>query len=124
MITRGKEWVWAIVALAIAVALAYTLVNVASGAAESQVTVCVTPEQRDHIRGVMMSAVDHALDEQVRNLFGNWVRDSTGQPKRAQTGLNNTLKAFIVSRANVIAWDPAECTAGYQLQSAETKPWR
>lgn len=92
--------------------------------AHSQVSVCVTPEQRDHIRDVMLKAVDHALDEQVGNLFGNWVKDSQGQPKRAQTGLNNTLKAFVISRANVLAWDPAECTASFQLQSATTKPWR
>ena len=92
--------------------------------ASSQVSVCVTPEQRDHIRDVMLKAVDHALDEQVGHLFSTWVKDPAGQPKRAQTGLNNSLKAFIVSRASVLAWDPAECTAGYQLQSAETKPWR
>lgn len=92
--------------------------------ANSQVSVCVTPEQRDHIREVMLKAVDHALDEQVGHLFGNWVKDAQGQPKRAQTGLNNSLKAFITSRSNVLAWDPAECTASFQLQSAITKPWR
>jgi hypothetical protein len=92
--------------------------------ASSQVSICVTPEQRDHIREVMLKAVDHALDEQVGHLFGNWVKDPSGQPKRAQTGLNNSLKAFIISRANVLAWDPSECTASFQLQSASTKPWR
>jgi len=124
VITRGKEWVWAIVALAIAVALAYTLVNVASGAAESQVSVCVTAEQRDHIRAVMLAAIDKALDEQVSKLFANWVLDGTGQPKRAQTGTNNAIKAHIVARASTLAWDPHECTASFQLQSAETRPWR
>ena len=92
--------------------------------AHSQVNVCVTPEQRDHIRGVMLNAVDHALDEQVGKLFANWVLDAVGQPKRAQTGTNNAIKAFIVARASVITWDPAECTASFQLQSATAKPWR
>lgn len=119
-----KEWVWAIISLVISIVLAYVLLSVAKDDAQSQVSVCVTPEQRDHIRDVMLKAVDHALDEQVGHLFGNWVKDSQGQPKRAQTGLNNSLKAFIWSRASVLAWDPAECTATFQLQSAETKPWR
>lgn len=92
--------------------------------AESQVSVCVTPEQRDHIRGVMLEAIDKALDDQVGNLFGNWVKDQAGQPKRAQTGMNNTIKAFVIARANTLAWDPAECTATFQLQSAEAAPWR
>lgn len=92
--------------------------------AQSQVSVCVTPEQRDHIRAVMLQSIDDALDEQVRNLFGNWVKDQQGQPKRAQTGTNNAIKAFVVARANVLAWDPSECAATYQLQSAEAAPWR
>jgi hypothetical protein len=92
--------------------------------AASQVNVCVTVEQRDHIRDVMLKAVDHALDEQVGKLFANWVLDGTGQPKRAQTGTNNAIKAHIIARASILAWDPAECTASFQLQSAETKPWR
>lgn len=87
-------------------------------------SVCVTPEQRDHIRAVMLKAVDNALDEQVGKLFANWVLDGTGQPKRAQTGTNNAIKAHIIARSNVIAWDPHECTTGFQLQSAETAPWR
>lgn len=119
-----REWVWAIVSLAIAIVLAYVLLSVAKDDAQSQVNVCVTPEQRDHLRTVLLNAVDRALDEQVSKLFANWVVDSTGQPKRAQTGLNNSLKAHIVARANILAWDPHECTASFQLQSAEVRPWR
>lgn len=119
-----KEWVWAIISLVIAIVLAYVLLSVAKDDAQSQVSVCVTPEQRDHIRGVMLAAIDKALDEQVGKLFANWVVDSTGQPKRAQTGTNNAIKAHIVSRANVLAWDPHECSASFQLQSAEIRPWR
>ena len=95
--------------------------------ANSQVNVCVTPEQRNHLRAVMLKAVDDALSEQVGHLFGNWVRDSTGQPKRAQTGTNNAVRAHVIARANVLAWDPQECSAGMQLQSADAtivKPWR
>jgi hypothetical protein len=118
-----REWIWAIVSLIIAIVLAYVLVSLAHDA-QSQVNVCVTPEQRDHIRGVMLTAIDRALDEQVGKLFANWVIDGTGQPKRAQTGTNNAIKAHIISRASVLAWDPHECTASFQLQSAEVRPWR
>lgn len=121
-----KEWIYAIISLAIAIVLAYVLVSMAADA-KSQVNVCVTAEQRNHIRKVMLDAVDHALDEQVSKLFANWVLDGTGQPKRAQTGTNNAVRAHIIARANVLAWDPAECSAGMQLQSAnahEVKPWR
>jgi hypothetical protein len=118
-----KEWLWAILSLAIAVALAYTLVNMAADA-QSKVNVCVTAEQRDHIRGVMLAAVDHALDDQVGKLFANWVLDGTGQPARAQNGTSNAVKAFITARGYVLAWDPAECAASFQLQSADVRPWR
>ena len=118
------DWVWALVALTIAVVLAYALVNIVGRSAESQVSVCVTPEQRDHIRTLMLSAVDNSLDAQIRKLFENWVIDQAGQPKRAQTGTNNTIKAFVIARANVLAWDPQECSATFQLQSAEAAPWR
>ena len=89
-----KEWVWAIISLAIAIVLAYVLVSVAKDDAQSKVSVCVTSEQRDHIREVMLKAVDDALDEQVGKLFANWVIDDTGQPKRAQAGTNNAVKAL------------------------------
>jgi hypothetical protein len=118
-----REWMWAILALAIAVVLAYVLVNMSKDA-ESKVNVCVTPEQRDHIRDVMLKAIDKALDEQVGKLFANWVVDATEQPKRAQVGTNNSLKAYIVAKANILAWDPAECAASFQLQSADARPWR
>jgi hypothetical protein len=119
-----KEWWWAIISLAIAIVLAYVLLSVAKDDAQSQVSVCVTTEQRDHLRTVILTAIDRALDEQVGKLFANWVIDGTGQPKRAQTGMNNSIKAHIVARASVLAWDPHECTASFQLQSAEVRPWR
>lgn len=119
-----KEWVWAIIALAAAIVLSYILLSVARDDAQSQVSVCVTSEQRDHIRAVMLAAIDRALDEQVGKLFANWVLDGTGQPKRAQTGTNNAIKAHIQARAGTLAWDPHECTASFQLQSAEVRPWR
>jgi hypothetical protein len=119
-----KEWIWAIISLVIAIVLAYILLSVAKDDAQSKVDVCVTSEQRDHIRKVMLEAVDHALDAQVGKLFANWVLDDTGQPKRAQVGTNNAVKAFITARGYVLVWDPHECTASFQLQSAEVRPWR
>ena len=97
-----REWIWAIVSLIIAIVLAYVLVSLAHDA-QSQVNVCVTPEQRDHIRGVMLTAIDRALDEQVGKLFANWVIDGTGQPKRAQTGTNNAIKAHILY-LGLVSW--------------------
>jgi hypothetical protein len=122
-----ERYVGILVGLITAIVTLILLALLEQREANSQVNVCVTPEQRDHIRAVMLAAVDHALDEQVGNLFGNWVKDGQGQPKRAQTGTNNAVRAFIVARANVLAWDPAECSAGMQLQSADAhqvKPWR
>lgn len=118
-----REWVWAIISLVIAIVLSYILVSLAHDA-QSKVDVCVTSEQRDHIREVMLKAVDNALDNQIDKLFANWVLDNTGQPKRAQVGTNNAIRAFIVARAAVLNWDPHECTASFQLQSAEAIPWR
>ena len=44
-----REWVWAIISLVIAIVLSYILVSLAHDA-QSKVSVCVTVEQRDHIR--------------------------------------------------------------------------
>lgn len=109
----------------VTVVLTLVLLALCERDASSQVNVCVTTEQRDHIRTVMLKAVDNALDDQVGNLFGNWVKEPTAnQPKRAQNGTNNAIKAYITARALILAWEPAECSAGIQLQSAISRPWR
>lgn len=124
----NKPWVWTALALIIAVLLAYVLLSIAEeNEAKSQVNVCVTPEQRDKLREIALESIDHALNEQIGGLFINWVKEpGVAQPKRAQTGMNNAIKAYIQAKALMIAWDPRECEAGMQLQSMGTTivPWR
>jgi hypothetical protein len=120
---RPERWIAILVAIA-TVILTLILLAVMERAS-SQVSVCVTNEQRDHLRAVIVRAIDDALDDQISHLFGNWVKDPAGQPKRAQTGLNNAIKAHIFARANALAWDPLECVSkDFSLQSAGAKPWR
>jgi hypothetical protein len=52
----------------ITIILTLILIALFERGASSQVSVC-HPEQRDHLRAVMLTAIDRAIDEQVGNLF-------------------------------------------------------
>jgi hypothetical protein len=42
-------------------------------------------------------AIEHAFHEQIQHLFTTWMKDDTGQPNRAVTGVLQARKAFIGS---------------------------
>lgn len=71
---------------------------------------CVnSDDDREHIRSIMHQAIDTAMKEQVQHLFDIWMRDGTGQPKRAVTGFANALAAYNGARAAVVKWQPPLC---------------
>jgi hypothetical protein len=46
-------------------------------------------------------AIDEAFKNQVVNVFAVWMRDASGQPARAITGVTQARKAFAAARARI-----------------------
>ena len=71
---------------------------------------CTDAVQKEHIRAIFLKAVDRGLEEQVSHLFDIWVKDpAVAQPKRAQTGADNAVNAYVRAHKAALAWNPPEC---------------
>jgi hypothetical protein len=77
--------------------------------AQPQVPICVTDEDRVNIRRLMLTAIDDALHDHTKALFTGWLKDPTGQPKRASTGMQAAIVAYQRSRADALKWNPVSC---------------
>ena len=73
------------------------------------VPVCVTDEDRVHIRAQVLAAVDDAFKDNVRHLFAGWLKDPHQQPERASAGLQSSIVAYQRARADALKWTPANC---------------
>lgn len=62
--------------------------------AEPERPVCISQEHLVDAREIMLHALDNALEEHVKGLFLTWMRDATGQPGRAATGVRKALTAY------------------------------
>lgn len=71
--------------------------------------VCVTDEDRVHIRAQVLAAVDDAFKDNVRHLFAGWLKDPHQQPERASAGLQSSVVAYQRARADALKWTPASC---------------
>jgi hypothetical protein len=79
------------------------------GLASAESVVCTDAETAEKIRGVMLSAVDEALKQQVIHVFEVWMKDDRDQPARARTGTRQAVKAYIGSRKGIADWQPPTC---------------
>jgi hypothetical protein len=78
--------------------------------AESKRELCVPDEEtREQIRTILMSALDDALRDQVMHVFMVWLKDDTGQPGRARTGVEQAVGAYIRARDGTRQWAPPIC---------------
>ena len=73
-------------------------------------TACIEPIRIEEIRKLAMNALNDAFSERVRHLFEIWMRDETGQPQRASTGIQQAIRAYDRSHDLVIGWSPNPCT--------------
>jgi hypothetical protein len=73
------------------------------------VPVCVTDEDRVHIRAQVLAAVDDAFRDNIKHLFTGWLKDVHGQPARASAGLQASIVAYQRARADALKWTPAAC---------------
>ena len=106
-----KEWVWAIISLAIAIVLSYILLSLARDDAQSKVPHdCVDPTERERVRQIVFDGIDKGLVEAMVHLFDIWQRDpNTQQPQRAQVGTTNAVNAHNRARKLALSWDPPSC---------------
>jgi hypothetical protein len=77
--------------------------------AETRPELCMDTDTRERVRKLMIEALDNSLREKIESLFAVWLRDATDQPRRAQTGMNTALRAYVGARAAAMKFDPPEC---------------
>lgn len=71
---------------------------------------CVSVEERERIRTVVIEGIDGALKGHVMKLFEVWMKDTSNQPQRAVEGMEVGISAHIRARANALNWNPPPCT--------------
>jgi hypothetical protein len=54
-----------------------------------------TSKYDDRLLALEKEAADNAYRSQIEHLFAVWLKDDTGQPKRAVSGARNARKAYI-----------------------------
>jgi hypothetical protein len=104
-----REYLWALVTLVIAIALAFILLNIAEKEAPSQAQHCADEETRERIRDLSFEAFDQAFKNHTMRLFDNWLLDPHDQPKRAQAGMQNGIRAYLRGRDLAMAWTIPPC---------------
>jgi len=121
----GMAWVMALIALALIVCI---MAGPARGepdtqedepvvfeqyflqSIETQPIICVPDDTtREHIRDLMLVALDKALETHVTQAFAVWMKDPTGQPGRARAGVRNGIAAFLKAREGAKRWTPLIC---------------
>jgi hypothetical protein len=70
---------------------------------------CVTVEEREHMRDIILEALDRGLREHTQNLFIVMMKDPRDQPQRAIAGMNPGVVAYAASRKSLRKWNPPIC---------------
>jgi hypothetical protein len=62
----------------------------------------VVPAHLDHrLLELDREAIEEAYKHHVRALFASWMKDETGQPKRAALGIERARRAYVGSIASI-----------------------
>lgn len=64
----------------------------------------------DKINELAFQALDDALRKQVENLFTTWMKDDSGQPERAATGVRRSALAYVHAREAILKWNIPSCS--------------
>jgi hypothetical protein len=71
---------------------------------------CMDEMTREQVRTIVLAGIDQALKNQTTHLFEVWMKDSHGQPMRANSGMRNAINAYSSSRAIGLRWMPPICS--------------
>ena len=77
--------------------------------AESVSEICMDEATRERVREIILEGVDESLKEHTKHIFSIWLKDSTDQPRRAISGMQTGIRAYLGSRANAMKWAPPLC---------------
>jgi hypothetical protein len=105
---RDGARVTAGIAVAVAVVAGASIYE-RSIAAQPLTPVCVTDEDRVHIRAQVLTAVDEAFRDNMKHLFTGWLKDPRDQPQRASAGLQNSIVVYQRARADELKWSQVSC---------------
>lgn len=89
--------------------LVFSIYRAATAAHSQPVVQCFLVQEKDRLIVLAHEAIDEAYKDQVKGLFGIWVRDPADQPKRAMSGMAINLSAYHRARANIRQWEPVIC---------------
>ena len=95
-----REWVWAIVSLAIAILLAYILLSLARDDAQSKDEISLAPSKwDDQVDELERQALGEAFKKHITQLYSIWVTDNYQPrfPPKALVGARNARDAYIRS---------------------------
>ena len=95
-----REWVWAIISLAIAILLAYILLSLAKDDAQSKDEISSVPSKwDDQIDELERQALGEAFKKHIAQLYSIWVTDNYQPrfPPKALSGARNARDAYIRS---------------------------
>jgi hypothetical protein len=83
---------------------------------QTQPGFCIDAITRERVRDILLTGLDEALKDQVKNLMAVWLRDERGQPGRASVGLHNAAIAYDHAREAALVWAPPLCTKDIDKQ--------
>jgi hypothetical protein len=73
------------------------------------VVLCMSAEEREAARTIMLDGVDAALKQQIINLSENLLKDRGDQPDRMSRGVRNSVALYLRSRSSLKTWSPPTC---------------
>lgn len=101
---------FALALVAALIALLIALLTLTPRAESERAEPCVENElAREHIRSIILMALDRALRNHTVQTFDVWMKDVAQQPKRAQAGMRMAISAHVRSRADALKWNPPMC---------------
>lgn len=70
---------------------------------------CLTGEMADHVRKLMTDGIEQAFRNHTVHIFETWMRDLSGQPQRARSGMRMAVTAYAGARQAIQEWVPPSC---------------
>lgn len=71
--------------------------------------VCVENSIKERVRSIMLDGIDEAMRKHTIHMFEVWLKDPTGQPRRARIGMRAGVNAYIGARKAALEWNPPDC---------------
>lgn len=91
--------------------IAAVVLPLAAGARSEVREPCMDEKMREKVRAIMLDGIDLALKDHTKHIYEVWMKDAADQPRRAATGMNMGVSAYVRARTTALAWSPPPCPA-------------